>query len=136
LKEDYYLVKENCRWLLSKINNPMLHKKFEDITTGESEWLAADSTNYIKRKTDDLWNLGWQIRRKDVEYVTQLYLYYAMKADDEYKDAKKAALLKKRGDEALERKNADEITGIIYQLYELLINKPGEEPLEGTGLRG
>lgn len=136
LKEEYYWFRENCKWLLSKISNPPLHKKFDDITAAENEWLANNGANYIKRKIDELRELSWQIRRKDVEYVTQLYLYYATKDDREYKDVKKAAMLKKRGDEALERKNADEITGIIYQLYDLLIDKGDEEPLEGTGLRG
>ncbi len=136
VKESYFWLKETCRELLSGLRNPALHKRFEEITANEHEWLTIDSASYLKRKIDELDNLCWQIRRKDVEYVTRLYLYYAMKPDAEYKDTKLVKQLKKRGDEALERKNADEITGIIYQLYDQLISKTNEEPLEGTGLRG
>jgi hypothetical protein len=129
-------VKENCRQLLSTINNPGLRKKFDDITANEQEWLNIDSVSYLKRKTDELESLAWQVRRKDAEYVTQLYLYYALKPDEEYKDQKLVKELKKRGDDALTRKNADEILGVVYKLYDQLIDKNKEEPLEGTGLRG
>ena len=59
-----------------------------------------------------------------------------MKPDEEYKDLKRVAALKKRGDEALERKVPEEILGIVYQLYELLINKDDDEALKGTGING
>jgi molecular chaperone DnaK len=45
--------------------------------------------------------------------------------------------LKRRGDEALARKNPDEILSIVYRMYELLIDKDqGEEAIKGTGLKG
>jgi len=136
LKERYFWLKHVCNSLLAAAPNPALARRYTEVTANEQEWLATGSTTYLKRKIDELENLNWQIRRKDVEYVTQLYLYYAMKPLEEYRDAKRMKELRKRGDEALERKNADEITGIVYQMYELLINKHDEEPLEGTGLRG
>lgn len=137
LKERYFYLKEVSVYLLSAPQaNPSFKKRYTEITANEQEWLAVNSTAYLKRKIDELESLNWQIRRKDVEYVTQLYLYYAMKPIEEYKDPKRVKEIRKRGDEALERKNADEITGIVYQLYDLLINKHDEEPLEGTGLRG
>lgn len=136
LKEVYFWMKGVCRQLIINLSNPTLHKRFEEITASEHEWINIDSVSYLKRKIDELDYLAWQVRRKDAEYVTRLYLHYAMKPDAEYKNQRLVKELKKRGDEALERKNADEITGIIYQLYDQLINKTDEEPLEGTGLRG
>jgi len=136
LKEEYYHTKSSCQYYLSTANNPSLQKRFDDCTRDEHEWLGYNSSGFIKRKIRELNLLSWDIRRKDLGYVTNLYLYYAMKADDEYKDIKKAALLKKRGDEALERKLPDEIVGIVYQLYELLIDKDTDEMMKGTGLAG
>jgi len=34
----------------------------------------------------------------------------------------------------LQRKSTEELLAIIYQMYDLLINKETEEPLKGTGL--
>jgi molecular chaperone DnaK len=59
-----------------------------------------------------------------------------MKPNDAYSDGKQIKALKARGDEALERKNADEILSIIYSMYELLIDKNDDEMIKGTGLRG
>ncbi|HSC40490.1 MAG TPA: hypothetical protein VLD19_21555, partial [Chitinophagaceae bacterium] len=62
--------------------------------------------------------------------------YYAMKPDEEYKDIKKVQQLKKRGDEALERKIPEEILGVTHQLYDQLIDKDRDEMMKGTGLSG
>jgi len=136
LKEDYYAAKESCLYYLNEANNAILLKRFEQVTSGENEWLTADSAATIKRKVAELSNLSWEIRRKDISYVIYLYMYYATKDNAAYKDAKKAEQLKKRGDEALERKNPDEILAIIYQLYDMLIDKDHDEMIKGTGLRG
>jgi len=136
LKEEYYLSKSSCQYYLSLANNPALQKRFDDCVRDEHEWLAYNSSGFIKRKIHELNHLSWDIRRKDIASVTHLYLYYAMKPDEEYKDLKKLAVLKKRGDEALERKVPEEILGIIHQMYELLINKDDDEMLKGTGING
>ena len=136
LKEEYYLAKSSCQHYLSGAGNPILQKRFEELTRDEHEWLAYDSSGFIKRKIQELNYLSWDIRRRDIGYVTHLYLHYAMKPDEEYKDLKKVAILKKRGDEALERKLPEEILSVIYQLHELLINKDDDEMLKGTGING
>ncbi|HEY4149091.1 MAG TPA: Hsp70 family protein [Chitinophagaceae bacterium] len=136
LKEEYYLTKSSCQYFLSQVNNPSLQKRFDDCTRDEHEWLSYNSSGFIKRKMHELDILSWDIRKKDIGYVTHLYLHYAMKPDSEYSDIKKVNLLKKRGDEALERKVPEEILSVIYQLYELLINKNDDEIMKGTGISG
>jgi molecular chaperone DnaK len=63
-------------------------------------------------------------------------MYYSMKPDEAYSNIGEIKLLKRRGDEALARKNPDEILSIIYRMYELLIDKDEEEAIKGTGLKG
>ncbi len=134
LKEDYYNTRLHCRHYLDQVNIPALQKRYDEITADENEWLTADSSGFIKRKITELNMLSWDIQRKDPAFVTQIYLYYAMKPDEEYKDVQKVKALRTRGDEALQRKNADEIVAIVYQLYDQLINKEDDEVLKGTGL--
>ncbi|MBS1564295.1 MAG: Hsp70 family protein [Bacteroidetes bacterium] len=136
LKEDYFLTKENCQHYLSRANNPSLQKRFEELTRDEHEWLSYNSSAFIRRKIYDLNHLSWDIRRRDISYVTQLYLYYAMQPDEAYRDQQKIAQLRKRGDEALERKVPEEILSIVSQMYELLIDKDRDEMMKGTGLNG
>jgi molecular chaperone DnaK len=138
LKEDYFESKDSCYYYLNQGGDAaaFLMKRFNEITATESEWLNADSTTIIKRKIGELNQLSWDIRRKDISHVTHIYMYYATKENAEYKDPKKAEQLKARGDAALERKNVDEILSIIYQLYEILIDKDNDEVLKGTGLKG
>ena len=91
-------------------------------------FVAVIYSNYI-RKLLYINNLYYII----IKYAFKEYTFKKPSAEH-YKNEKLAKELKKRGDDALERKNADEITSIIYQLYDQLINKTNEEPLEGTGL--
>lgn len=135
LKEEYYEEKLHCQHYLQKAQDPQLLKKFAAITGNEQEWMELNSAAYIKRKIRELRSLSWDIRRKDPEYVTGLYLHYALRPDSDYTDPRKLKELKKRGDEALTRQNADEIMAVVYQMYELLIDKDDDEMMKGTGLR-
>jgi len=137
LKEHYFGLKQYCAMLLAQgPPNAELSKRYNVITANEQEWLAVDSSSYLKRKIDELDYLHWQIRRRDVDYMISVYLHYAMKPDGEYKDARLAKELKKRGDDALTRKNLEEITSIVYKLYDQLIKKDEDNLLGGTGLVG
>ncbi|MEO7311708.1 MAG: Hsp70 family protein [Chitinophagaceae bacterium] len=136
-KEDYFDAKDSCNYYLNQGGEAaaFLMKRFDEIIAAENEWLNADSTTTIKRKITELNKLSWDIRRKDISHVIHIYMYYATKDNAEYKDTKKAAQLKARGDAALERKNVDEMLSIIYQLYDILIDKDNDEVLKGTGLK-
>jgi molecular chaperone DnaK len=136
LKEDYFGSKSLCEYYMQQSANPQLKKRFEEIVNSEPEWLHTDNAAYIKRKTRELWTLTWDIRKKDLAYLTQTYLYYALKPDNEYTDQKQIKLLKKRGDEALERKNPEELLSLLVQMHDFLINKNDDEMLKGTGLSG
>ncbi len=78
--------------------------------------------------------LSWDIRKKDLDYLAGLYMLYVIRDPEDYKDQYKIKQLIERGDAALQRKSPEELLAIIYQMYDLLINKETEEPLKGTGL--
>jgi molecular chaperone DnaK len=136
LKEEYYDKKEHYRSYLDGVNDKELLKRFDAISSGEHEWINNCSTQFLRMKMDQMHHLTWNVRKKDIGYVTSLYLYYAMKPDEEYNNPKEIKALKLRGDEALGRQNADELMAIVYRMYELLIDKNRDEMIQGTGLRG
>ena len=133
LREDYFSWKNATRFYLSAANSEALVQQFGRITGDEQEFLNGSEAN-MKRRIEELKQLTWDIRKKDLGHVTSLYLYYAMKEPDEYKDPARIKQLTERGDAALERKNVDELLQVVYQMYELLIDKQREEPIKGTGL--
>lgn len=133
LKEDYFAWKSSTEYYLEQIKNEVLNRKFQQIIAAETDFLNGSEAS-IKRKTEELRSLTWEIRKKDLEYVTGIFLYYAFKEDAAYKDPKRVKQLKERGDAAIERKSVDELLNLVYQMYELLIDKQLDEPLKGTGL--
>jgi molecular chaperone DnaK len=136
LKEEYYAKRENYRELLAQSTDSELIKRLEALGAEENEWINSCSTQFLRWKIREMDRLTWGVRRKDVSYVTGVYLYYAMKPNEAYSNQQEIKALKKRGDEALTRKNADEILSIIYRMYDLLIDKDNEEAIKGTGLGG
>jgi molecular chaperone DnaK len=136
LKEEYYGKKESYRELLAASTQPDLATKFDELSAKEAEWINNASAQFLRVKIKEMDRLSWIVRKKDIGYVTSLYLYYAMKSNDEYSNIAEIKALKKRGDEALTRQNADELLSIIYKMYELLIDKDLDEQIKGTGLRG
>ncbi|WP_207512569.1 Hsp70 family protein [Longitalea luteola] len=136
LKEEYYNKKENYRLLLLQTGNTALLQRLESMNTEENSWINNCSTQYLRLKISEMDRLTWNIRKQDISYVTSLYMYYSMKPDEAYSNLSEIKLLKTRGDQALARKNPDEILSIVYRMYELLIDKDREESIKGTGLKG
>jgi molecular chaperone DnaK len=136
LKEEYYYKKETYQYLLEQSSDKELLQRFESMKAEETAWINNCSTQYIKLKISEVDRLIWNFRKQDISYVTSLYMYYSMKPDEAYSNIGEIKLLKRRGDEALARKNPDEILSIVYRMYELLIDKDEEEAIKGTGLKG
>jgi molecular chaperone DnaK len=136
LKEEYFAKKERYRELLAQSGNPELLMRLEALGKEENEWMSHCSAQFLRWKIDEMDRLTWDVKRKDIGYVTSLYLSYAMRPNEDYRDINEIKMLKKRGDEALTRRNPEEIVGIIYRMYELLIDKDRDEEIRGTGLRG
>ncbi len=136
LREEYFDKKENYHELLEQSGNPELIRRFEVLSAEEAEWISSASTQFLRVKIREMDSLVWSIKRKNIQYVTDLYMYYALKPDEAYSNQKEIKNLKKRGDEALTRKNVEEILSIIYRMYDLLIEKNKDEEIKGTGLRG
>lgn len=136
LREQYFDKKEYYRELLAASNQPELLKKFDQMIADENEWINAAGTQFLRVRIKEMDRLTWEVRRKDIHYVTGLYTAYAIKPLEAFSDPKEIKALRARGDEALTRKNVDEILAIVYRMYELLINKNDGETIKGTGLRG
>ena len=136
LREQYFDKKEYYRMLLSSSGDAGLLRKFDELSEEESQWINTASTQFLRVKIDEMNRLVWSVKKRDLHYVTAVYVSYAMKPNDAYRDQKEIKALKARGDEALNRKNVDEILSIVYRMYELLIDKNEGEELKGTGLRG
>lgn len=135
LKEEYYKMKTHCQQLIAQVVVEAYKLKFERIVANETEWINDGSgRSFLKRKVDELGELSWEIRSRDLGQVTATYMYYALKSEDDYRDPEKFRMLKERGDQALHRRNIDEILAIIYQIYALYKHKDSEEPMKGTGL--
>jgi molecular chaperone DnaK len=136
LKEEYYSKKEGYREMLEQTGNQELMKRLEGMNADEKEWINACSASFLRWKIDEMDRMTWEVKRKDIGYVTELYLAYAMKPNEAYSNINEIKALKKRGDEALARRNPDEIVSIIVKMYDLLIDKSRGEEISGTGLRG
>jgi molecular chaperone DnaK len=136
LKEEYFAKKERYKELLAQSGNQELLKRLEALGKEENEWMSHCSAQFLRWKIDEMDRMTWDVKKKDIGYVTSLYLSYAMRPNEDYGDINEIKMLKKRGDEALTRRNPDEIVGIIYRMYELLIDKDRDEEIRGTGLRG
>ncbi len=133
LREEYFVWKASTAHYLSKGDNESLQRKFGQITRDENEFLVG-SEAIIKRRIEEMRQLSWDIRKKDFDYLAGLYMHYAMRDIEDYKDQNKIKQLLERGDAALQRRSPEELLAVIYQMYDLLIDKETEEPLKGTGL--
>ncbi len=133
LKEDYFGWKDTTAYYIQQSTNESLQRKFDQLTRDEANFMGG-SPAVIKRKTEEMQQLSWDLRKRDPAYVTRLYLSYAMRDKSEYSDPKKFTQLTERGEAALARRSVEELLAIIYQMYELLIDKERDEQLKGTGL--
>jgi len=136
LKEEYFEKKEYYRELLATSGDPVLLRRFEALSAEEGEWVTNCSTQFLRVKIKEMDRLVWNIRRRDIHYVTALYIAYAIKPNEAYSNQREIKTLRERGDEALNRKNVDEIMSIINRMYDLLVDKNNDEEIKGTGLRG
>jgi len=136
LRERYFEMKEFYRELLVNSGQQEVLKKFDQLNASENEWINTASTQFLRSRIREMDRLTWEVRRKDLHYVTWLYTAYAMKPLEAFSNQKEIKALRTRGDEALGRKNVDEIVSIIYRMYDLLIDKRDGEEIKGTGLRG
>jgi molecular chaperone DnaK len=136
LLEEYFNRKEYYRELLVNAGQHGLLEKFDEMSAEEKEWIGTASSQFLRMRIRDMDRMTWEIRRKDIRYVTWLYTVYATKPLDAFRDQREVKALRARGDEALGRQNVDEIMAIINRMYELLIDKNDGEMMKGTGLRG
>lgn len=136
LREEYFEKKEYYRQVLAAAGGPEMVRKFDELNVEENQWINTASTQFLQIRIKEMDRFVWNVRKKDIHYVTHLYLEYAMMPLESFSNQKEVKALRTRGDEALSRQNVDEILSIIYRMYELLIDKNDGEAIKGTGLRG
>ncbi len=135
LKEEYFGKKAYLQEFLEEKKNPEMQRRFDALTAEEGQWINHCSRQFLRLKINELNTMTWEAKKRDIGFVTAVYMNYAMKPDNQYENISEIRALKKRGDEALTRQNVDEILAIVYRMYELLIDKRGaDETIKGTGL--
>ncbi|TDX00368.1 Hsp70 family protein [Dinghuibacter silviterrae] len=135
LREQYFDKKEYYLELITHANRPDLLRKFEQMGKEEAEWINTASTQFIRSKMREMDRLAWDVRRNNLDHVIGIYTSYALRPPEAYSNPKEFKQLRARGDEALGRKNIEEIWSIIQRMYDLLIDKNRNEEIKGTGLR-
>jgi molecular chaperone DnaK len=133
LKEEYFYWKESTRHYVEESNNETAKRKLAHLEASENEFLNGSESS-IKRKIEELRQISWDGKKKNLEYLIGVYFFYYEKDDSEYKDVKKIKQLREKGDAAIERRSAEELLNVIYLMYDLWLHKEFDEPLKGTGL--
>jgi len=133
LKEEYFAWKESTRHFIAETNNEAAKRRIANLEASENEFLNGSESS-IKRKIEEVRQISWDTRKKNLEYLIGIYFFYYEKEDSEYSDVKKIKQLREKGDAAIERKSAEELLNVIYIMYDLWLHKEFDEPLKGTGL--
>jgi molecular chaperone DnaK len=133
-KTDYFLTRKWSQQLLDAHGTEAEKKEFAELISNEKKLMASDSALMIESVTKRMEKIVSHIRWRTPEHIIRIYYYYA-NLDDEYTDPLKARKLKEKGDQALERKNYEELKVIINQLYSLLPPQEQERVnIKGTGI--
>lgn len=136
IREDYFIAKRQCENSVENQDDPKYKHLYLEIIKTEREYLSSKDAAYIKHKTEELYALSWDIQRKSPLVLTMIFLKFSAKPDDAFSNPVQARKLKAQGEKALERKNYEELTVVIYGLSALL-PQTGDDELSAalTGLK-
>jgi molecular chaperone DnaK len=128
---DYYKIRETCKSNIDPDNPDPNLEKYNKIIGDEKKFIASGNIHLIKRKRDELRKLNFGINWEKPEYVIMLYYHYKSL---KYPDQVKANQVISDGENALMRKNYDELRSIINILDNLLPDNERKKDLKGTGI--
>lgn len=133
-KTEYFLTRKWSQRLLDEHGTEAEKKEFANLVSNEKKLMASDSALMIESVTKQIEKIASHIRWRTPEHIIRIYYHYAS-LDEEYTDPEKARKLKEKGDQALERKNYEELKVIINQLYSLLpLQEQKRVDIKGTGI--
>ncbi len=132
-KTDYFKTRKYTQLLVNEHGSEVEKKELEEIVKNEKKLMSATSVLVIQSTTSRMDKMISRIRWRVPEYVMQIFYFYTMETG--YTDMSRASKLMERGDQAIERKNYEELRIIITQLNGLLPVKEQEKiQLKGTGI--
>jgi molecular chaperone DnaK len=135
LKEEYYDLKSGIASELQGCNDDFSRKRFQSLTADEKAWLQG-SSSILQAKINGLRSLQFDIKRKNFDWVLNVYYYYAIKSEHEYSDPERFYALQKQASEVIAMHNAAALMSIANNMFNLLIdkNKDNTPEIVGTGI--
>ena len=134
-KTNYFFARKSAQHLVDKHGSEQEKTALAALTHNEKQLLAMNSPFVLDSLVDKIQSLVSPIRWRIPEHVINIYYHYA-RLDEEYQDRQQAARLKERGDQALARKNYDELKVVISELYQLLPAREQDKiEMKGTGIQ-
>lgn len=133
---EYYRAKGWVEYELEDENvDDSNRRKYENIVSKESEFIKEKSVLLIESKTQDLWDLRYNILKKKPTYWIERYYDMQSKNISEFTDENQAKRLLSNGQDALTRQNYKELEVIVKGLWSLLPRDENKEmKIKGTGL--
>lgn len=128
---EYFEMKHTIETLLEKPENEADKPKFERLISSEKQLMKSGNHRLIRRRTAELNKLRFDMEWRQPQYV--IFIFYQFKKL-EYPDKVEAQKLIDSGNEALERKNYDELQAVINMLSGMLPEKKKPENFRGTGI--
>lgn len=133
-KTDYFFTRKFCQRMVNDHGTDSENSTLTELTANEKKLMASENVMMIQAVTARMQKLIGAIRWRVPEHIIQIYYYYAS-LDGQYTDPVKARKAKDKGDQALERKNYEELKVVINQLYSLLPPQEQENAkIKGTGI--
>lgn len=136
--EEYQLYKQQIKEELLLHPNPKIDRMFQIIIKNEQVFLNSDQISVVRSKIKELKRLARELYYQHDEAYIDLFYDYAHLSVTDYENETQAKKLISKGEDALERRNFQELKSIISSLYNLLKVKPKDylEDQNGTlGLR-
>lgn len=136
VKEEYYSMRSNINFWFDFYDDIPANIKTEYESIKEKESAAFASNSFFQ--LDCLQKAQIRIYNKIIFNTPSILILffneYATKGESEYKNYKQAKEVIERGEKALERKNYEELKGVLMQLLNLANHVVTFDKISGTGL--
>lgn len=128
---EYYEERDRCKNLIESENIDIKKDNYDRIVKDEKKFITSGNVYLIKKKHNDLQQLRFSIQWEQPEYVILVFYHYKSLS---YPDQSKANQTISDGENALARKNYDELRSIINILHNYLPDKEKPQDMKGTGI--
>ncbi|MDQ8005048.1 MAG: Hsp70 family protein [Pedobacter sp.] len=136
--EEYQAYKQEIKEELLLRPNPKIDRTFSNVIKNEQLFLNSGQLSIIRSKTKELKRLARELYYQNDEAYIPLFYDYAHLDLNEYDNHSHVKMLITKGEQAIEKRNFQELKAVISGLYNQLKVKPKDylEDQNGTlGLR-